>query len=528
MGIDGSLRHPYFRDLTRQLRVPSTPATFAKVAAAAARAHVVYVGDFHADPACQTYTADLLEAMARRVPSLALGIEFLFTRQQKLLDRRQAGLLDDATFLRRVHYREEWGYPWEGFRALLDRARHLSIPAIALDTPPRGGFDGLARRDEHAARRIASILATDPRLHLLVLFGESHVSRGHIPRRVRLRLARSGLERRAVTVFQDPDGLYWSFASRGKRLPEAVRIDPETFAVFHTSPLAKYEAYRQVIERWHGDVPPDEEVDLTPAVHHLITVLLGWLGIRAERCRVRHEGGWTEDLVDAFPEVYTGPDAVDLLVPILEEYGRTPQEVSEARELLAERGALYDSRSNALFLVRYLPGRAAGEGARFLRAALCGRLYDPPEEAVADVLARTYGAAYNEALADLGALLVDPASDFLALADARSRPTTGTVARGLKTAVETAERAQWIEAHRHFEATGHLDLPRSLLEGMRRSRSTRRAMARDLGHRLGRVLFERVQQGELDQRDLRSLFSRPLPRRRAQRLVLSLLREGNR
>jgi hypothetical protein len=260
-------------------------------------------------------------------------------------------------------------------------------------------------------------------------------------------------------------------------------------------------------------------------VHHLITVLLGWLGIRAERCRVRYEGGFSEDLVDAFPEVYTGPDAVDLLIPILEEHGRSPQEVSEARDLLSDRGALYDSRANALFLIRYLPGRAAGEGARFLRAALCGRLYDRPEESGADVLARTYGAAYNEALADLGALLVDPASDIVAVADARSRPTTGTVSRALRTAVETAERAQWSEAHRRYEATGRLELPRSLLDGMRRSRSMRRAMARDLGHRLGRVLFERVQRGRLDRRDLRALFSRPLHPRRAQWRVLTLLRD---
>jgi hypothetical protein len=263
-------------------------------------------------------------------------------------------------------------------------------------------------------------------------------------------------------------------------------------------------------------------------VHHLIGVLLGWLGIRARRCRIRYEGGWSEDLVDAFPEVYTGPDAVDLLVPILEEYGRSAQEVVEARDLLAERGALYDSRSNALFLVRYLPGRAAGEGARFLRAALCGRLYDPPEETGADALARTYGAAYNEALAYLGSRLVDPASDFVGVEEARPGAPTMGPTQPARAVPETAERAQWREAHRRFETTGQIDLPRPVTEIIRKSRSVRRELARDLGYRVGRALFGLVQQGRMGQRDLRSLFSRPLPLRRAQRQVLTLLRGARR
>ena len=147
LGIDGSLRHPYFRDLRRQTREFDGVMSLDEVFEACAQVDIVYVGDFHAVPAYQTLAADLLEHIAREVPHAALGIEFVFARQQPLLDRRQAGLIDDVTFLRRIHYREEWGYPWEGFAALLDRARTIGVPVHALDAPPRGGFDGLTRRD---------------------------------------------------------------------------------------------------------------------------------------------------------------------------------------------------------------------------------------------------------------------------------------------------------------------------------------------------------------------------------------------
>jgi uncharacterized iron-regulated protein len=80
----------------------------------------------------------LLEELASR-RGVVLGVEFVYTRQQAILDRRQEGAIDDRTFLRRIHYREEWGYPWDGFRDLLDRARALAVPVVALDRP-RGGL----------------------------------------------------------------------------------------------------------------------------------------------------------------------------------------------------------------------------------------------------------------------------------------------------------------------------------------------------------------------------------------------------
>lgn len=520
LGADGSLEHPYFRDLRRQQKAYERPATLRELFETCSRSDVVYVGDFHASSAYQEFAARLLEEVARRAPRVALGVEFIYTRQQHQLDHRQASLIGDATFLRRIHYREEWGYPWDGFRALLDRARHLGLTVHALDVPPRGGFAGLARRDEHAARRIVSILQAEPATRLIVMYGESHLSRNHIPRRVQIHLERRGLSRTSTTVFQDPDALYWKLVSIGEPLPEAVKLGARIYAVFHGSPLTKYESYRQVLERWRGDVPSDVEVDLTPAVHHLIAVLLGWLGIRSDRFRVRHRAGWSDDLPDAFPEVYSGPEALQMLAVILEEHRRTPEEVAEAQALLALRGALYDSRSNTLFLPRYLPGRAAMEGARFLRVALSGRLFDPSEGRWDDPAARAYGAAYDEALAVLGSRLVDPTGGFPGIGE------PAVVAGGSRWAIDPdgPEHAEWLDSHRRFEDTGRARMPQRLMAQLRGSRPLRRALARDLGYRLGETLFERVRTGRLEARGLRFLFKRVLAPEKAQRVVIQLLR----
>ncbi len=509
-GSDGSLRHPYFRDLRREISAPYRRVAHDRLVRACVAADVVYVGDFHADPSCQRVAADLLESLASR-RRVVLGVELVYTRQQEILDRRQEGAIDDKTFLRRIHYREEWGYPWEGFRDLLDRARALAIPVVALDRPPRGGFDGLRRRDAHAARGIAAVLAQRPRSSMLVLFGESHFARSHVPREVDRLLARRGLVRRAVTVFQDPEPVYWSELSRSKDVPEAVRFGGGAFAVFHTPPLARYETYRQVLDRWRGETPPDEAVDLTPAVHHLIDTLVLWMAIRPDRHRVRHRAGWVDDLRDAYPEVYSGAEARQFLGSILAEHGRRAVEIRDARKMLSAREALYDSRSNTFFLARYLPGPAAGEAARFLRVALSGRLYRDAEVVTVDAAERTYGAAYNEALAYLGARLVDPASDLVA-------------GSGDVPLVERKSRRAFVEAHRMFEASNAEEPPAGLLAPLRGSSERRRTLARELGRKLGRLLYERVVRGRISPRGLRALFTRNLDPPRARMEVVRLLR----
>lgn len=522
MGLDGSLEHPYFRTFDRQLREYRKVATLDALVAAAAKTDLIYLGDFHALPACQAFAADFISRLTGRGVPLVLGIEFIYTRQQRVLDRRQRGDLDDAEFLRRLHYQDEWGYPWDGFRGLLDRARELEIPVHALDSPPRGGFDGLSRRDNHAARRIASIFSREPGRCVLVFFGESHLASTHLPQRVRATLHRSGKPKRELRLFQNPDRLYWQAVGEDRALPLVAQVDDATWAVCHTSPLSKYEAYRQVLDRWRGDPAADDAIDLTPAVHDLIGFLFRGLGVQPGRHRIKHRAGWSEDLADAYPEVYSGGEAVELLPPILAEQGRTAEEIDEARLRLRDRGALYDSRSNTLFLSQFLPGPAAGEAARFVRAALTRRLFIAAEDFADDPVSRAYGAAFTEALAFLGARMVDPTTDYPG--SVSGVPAVDGGSHQLASPVQDWQVEVWLGLHRRFEDSPMRRLPAELIEPLEQSRPLRRRLARELGLRLGRELYGRIRRDELDARGLRRLFSRPLEPRKAQGFVIQLLR----
>lgn len=479
-------------------------------------ARIVYVGDFHADPECARFATGLLESLATRTPGVGLGVEFAFTRQQGIVDLRQAGKLDDAAFLRRLHYEEQWGFPWDGYRELLDRARVLDVPVFALDRAPRGGALHLAVRDDHAAGQIVRILTEGRAARLVVFFGESHVSPGRLPRKVQTRARRAGVDASFVTVLQDPEEAYWTFLAAGSAPPKYVRLGEECFGTFHTSPLQRYERHRQVLDRWRGESQGEFDSDFTPAVHHLIDVLARWLGVRPDRRRVAMGGGWSESLRDSYPEVYSGGDAAGLLATILREHGRREEEIEEAERRFAEREALYEPRSNTFFMARFLPGPASGEAARFLHAALSGRLFRWPGEGDGDVVERAYGHAYNEAIAFLGARLIDPASSLEA--PERNAPGAGRP--------KASFRLAWLEHHRAFERSDRRRAPESLLAPLRGDRVVRRALARDLGHRLGAELYARIRSNRISRTALRGLFARPLDPPHAQRWVVHLFRSS--
>ncbi len=510
---DGSLHHPYFRALDRRIRDYERVVDIADVVAAAALGDLVYVGDFHALPTCQRFAAELVERLAERVPRIALGVEFAYAREQPTLDARQERRIGDPEFLRRIRFARDWGYDWSGYRELLDRARACGVPVLALDMHPRRGFAGLERRDQRTARRIAALALARPDTCLVVVYGESHLTADHLPRRVKRLLKDAGVERREIVVFQNPDRVYWRALEREPALPGAVRVDRSTYAVFHTSPIEKYEAYRQALERWNGDGAPGAEVDLTPAVHHVIHALVAWLGIRAGRLKLRHRAGWTESLEDALPEVYTGSEARGLLAPVLRDHGRSGLELREARRQLGRSGVLYEPRANAMFVVRYAPGPVAAEAARFLRAALTGRLFIRPDDFAADAAKTTYGAAYTAALARVAAHLLGAPNGAGRDSDASAADIDRAFGREVR-------------AHRRLEDSPLLDPPPALLARLRRSRPLRRAIATTLGRRLGDALVARLRQGDLEADDLRRLFVRPLDARRASRTLLRLLRDA--
>src|SRR5262245_2063075 len=143
-------------------------------------ANLIWVGDYHALAANQAYVVELLKQLAQRKTNIALAMELVFARSQEILDQWMAGKVSEQEFLERIHYDEEWGCEWDGYKAIFDTARRLRIPVYAVDYHPRNDMRSIGRRDLGVARRIARLVEKQPTHTLVVVFGESHLARNHL------------------------------------------------------------------------------------------------------------------------------------------------------------------------------------------------------------------------------------------------------------------------------------------------------------------------------------------------------------
>ncbi|MBC7690322.1 MAG: ChaN family lipoprotein, partial [Methylotenera sp.] len=122
--------------------------TKAKLLDAIQNHEVTFLGDFHTYPQSQRTALRLLRELIgsparssrpsrRSVKKITwkIGLEMIPTKHQNALDDFQAGRIDLRRFHERIHYQEEWGFPWQNYAPLFEWARENDIPLIALNRP---------------------------------------------------------------------------------------------------------------------------------------------------------------------------------------------------------------------------------------------------------------------------------------------------------------------------------------------------------------------------------------------------------
>jgi len=242
LGVDRNSRRRYIREFHEEFKTFEAISSLDDLAIACYKADIVYLGDYHALPASQEFAARLLGDIAARSRDLVLCLEMVYGRDQPTLDRYTKGQIDEAEFLRLIRYDLDWGYDWSAFRQLFDVAREHGVPVLGIDCGPRSGFRYIRRRDAYAAARIADAIERRPGARVVVVIGESHLARNHLPRRVTDQLKKRGLQKRGVIVLQNLEEIYWQLAERGLEQVDVVSLGAGRFCCFSASPIAKYEA----------------------------------------------------------------------------------------------------------------------------------------------------------------------------------------------------------------------------------------------------------------------------------------------
>ena len=359
---DSHNRRKYLREFNQAFRSYDSLLDSEQMQNALRSADVVLVGDYHALPAAQRYAASLLEqrALAGDRP-VVLGVETIFARDQHILDEWWRREIDESELRQRIRFDLDWGYDWAPFHELLVTARDHAEAVYGLDCMPREDLRKIGARDRHAAAKIAEIRERHPNAVIFVLFGESHLAPGHLPRVLHEQMPGTKM----LTVLQNIDALYWRAAGERADKVEAVRVNDDVLCVFNATPLEKYESYRLFLDQWSRC---DEGPDFAPTIYNLIDSLVRFLEINRYS---PHNGTQPKFLVDMLPEVYGGSSDA-MLRRLLLRKGVSEQDCEAMLTSVEERGSAYLPQVNAFYVREFQMVHAAEDATRFLHQACQG------------------------------------------------------------------------------------------------------------------------------------------------------------
>lgn len=254
-------------------------ATSRKELFAAARgARAVLVGDFHPFRQSQKGFLRLAEECAPLLPGLVIALECLQQAHQVAVNEYLAGYITLEELRDKIDFEHYWPFSWENYREILQFAKKLKLPVIALNILERKRSTSMLReRDRAAADRIFAELSARPRATVFALYGELHLARPHLPTDLRERLGRGA---RVTVVHQNDPQLYWSAPKlRNGQKPEVLKLSADEFCIMNSVPWVKLRSYLDWLE---GSPSSDgwEELDVAGTVHHYARLLAETIGIQ--------------------------------------------------------------------------------------------------------------------------------------------------------------------------------------------------------------------------------------------------------
>ena len=386
---DATSRRKYLRDFNIAFQEYSRVLQANSVNRRAESADIILVGDYHALPASQLYTASLVEKLSSAGRSVILAVEAILARDQPVLDEWQRGEIELEELRSRIRFEADWGYDWQPFSELLRRTKSVGARIQGIDCVPRQDMRSIRARDRHAAAKIAGLRASHPGSSVVVLFGESHLAPNHLPLLIR-KLRQCDL---VLTILQNIDSLYWVSAGEPQDSVDAVEVSDDVLCVFSASPLEKYEHYRLCIDRWAGQRA--DRIDLTPSFYNLIMSLLRFLNVDGDSM---HGPIRSSFLVQQLPEIWCA--ANDEQLHRLLSY-RLRRHTTYVSATLRTEGSCFLPGSNVIVVRDFRMPAAAEQVARSLVCAC-----HPPGAKVPSVEDGFYSRVLESALGFFGSKIL--------------------------------------------------------------------------------------------------------------------------
>lgn len=239
----------YYSEYEQELKSYREISSKSALLEAIQKVDIVFGADFHAYGQSQRTHLRLLRDLVRDDRPVILALEAINSRHQAHIERFLAGETTDHEFLSKIRYQRTWGFPWENYSVLFEFARRHDLLVYGINKNYSHKVVKLKDRDRHSGAEIAKIRKKHPDSLIYVIYGDSHLASSHLPRVTKRFLGKRD-KARFLTVFQNPDELYWKLAK--KRLEEKVdvlKLKKDVYCVVNSPPWIKWQAYLVFLEK---------------------------------------------------------------------------------------------------------------------------------------------------------------------------------------------------------------------------------------------------------------------------------------
>ena len=127
------------------------PISFEDLMAALSKVRIIYIGEKHNDPTHHDIQLRVIKALFEADPNIVVGMEMFDHTYQQVLNLWSAGELDQAVFLKRIHWYANWKYNFDLYENILDFIQKTNIRLVGLNLPPHiprkiaiGGIESLS------------------------------------------------------------------------------------------------------------------------------------------------------------------------------------------------------------------------------------------------------------------------------------------------------------------------------------------------------------------------------------------------
>lgn len=225
-------------------------STLDELTTKAVASQLVYLGDFHTFDQSSRNMRRLISKITEENKKTAIGVEFIHSRHQNIVDAFLKNLITELEFLEGIDYHDSWRFPWIHYRQFFESAKEKNLPVLALNSEGT-----LEQRDLTAAKSICDFLKKNNDTTLLVLFGELHIVPDKLPQRV-LDINSSISH---VIIHQNLDDIYWKLKEQKNLSEEGLaKFSEQEYCLITSAPWVKYES----MIYWFENFCDDPEFDI--------------------------------------------------------------------------------------------------------------------------------------------------------------------------------------------------------------------------------------------------------------------------